>query len=90
MPALARHLSDTQLVGWFLVNADWSRLVFERDPAVVEDSWSDWGVRGTDSADEDNIEAIKTLIQDHPEKIAELLDGWGIKYYSLMCTQVMS
>jgi hypothetical protein len=74
----AEFLSDS------LVNADWSRLVFERDPAVVEDSWGDWGARGTDSADEDNIEAIKTLVEDHPEKIAKLLDGWGIKYYSLM------
>ena len=66
-----------------LVNADWDMLLFKRDPAVVEDTWGNWGVSGS-SHDEDNIEALKTLIQDHPHKVAELLDGWGVKYYSLM------
>jgi hypothetical protein len=67
-----------------LIHADWSKLVFERDPAVIEDTWSSWGTRSTEGADEDNIEALKILIADHPEKIAKLLDDWGIKYYSLM------
>jgi hypothetical protein len=66
-----------------LVNADWDMLLFRRDPAVVEDTWGDWGVSGS-GTDEDNIEALKTMIQDHPHKVAELLDGWGVKYYALM------
>jgi len=66
-----------------LVNADWDMLLFKRDPAVVEDTWGNWGV-SDGNPDEDNIEALRALIQDHPHKVAELLDGWGVKYYSLM------
>tara|TARA_R110000782_G_scaffold147143_1_gene239926 strand:- start:31 stop:579 length:549 start_codon:yes stop_codon:yes gene_type:complete len=79
-----QDLDYAEFLSESLINADWSKLVFKRDPSVIEDSWSSWGTRNTDDPDEDNIEALKILIADHPEKIAKLLDDWGIKYYSLM------
>ena len=78
-----QDLKYAELLATALVCADWSQLVFDRDPSVKEDLWEDFGSRGFSKPDESNIQAMKDLIQDHPQKIAELLDDWGINYYSL-------
>ena len=62
--------------------ADWSKLVFERDPAVVDDKW---GYSSKYSkTDEENVYQLEELIADYPHKIAELLDAYGFTPYSLM------
>ena len=78
-----QDLKYAELLATALVCADWTQLVFERDPAAREDIWDDFSYRGFSKPDESNIQAMKDLIQDHPQKIAELLDDWGINYYSL-------
>lgn len=62
--------------------ADWSKLVFERDPAVVDDKW---GYSSKYSkTDEENVYQLEELVADYPHKIAELLDAYGFTPYSLM------
>ena len=66
--------------------ADWSRLVFERDPSFVEDSYPySSRIDGYESVyDEDNIGQLETLVIDHPYKIAEMLEQYGFTPHSLM------
>ncbi len=54
-----------------LVDADWSQLVVDRDPSVVE--YEDW--RGDDLNTKDRT--MIHLVEDHPEEIAELLENLG-------------
>jgi len=79
-----QDLKYAELLATALVCADWSKLVFERDPSVVEDLWYTGNYGRVHKPNESNIQAMKDLIQDHPQRIAELLDEWGINYYSLM------
>tara|TARA_R100001510_G_scaffold39323_1_gene35778 strand:- start:1208 stop:2176 length:969 start_codon:yes stop_codon:yes gene_type:complete len=68
-----------------LVNADWSGLVFERDPSVVDDLW-----RGTDKygynygKDDENIDGLERLVIDYPHRVAEMLDQYGFTPQQLM------
>ena len=63
--------------------ADWSKLVFKRDPSVIDET-SYYNPRQTVMLDEENIAGIESLILDYPERIAELLDQYGFTPYSLM------
>lgn len=76
-----QDLTYAEDLSYALVTADWSKLVFQRDCTLIEDTWSNYHM-GKGNAD--NVAAITSLMQDHPEKIAELLDDWGIQYYALM------
>ena len=54
-----------------LVEADWSQLVIDRDPTVIE--YSDWGNYYNDVSQT----SIQYLVEDHPEGIASLLEDLG-------------
>jgi hypothetical protein len=63
-----------------LCNADWSKLVFERDPSIVEDDYysSSWGaVRKTNTKLKTNISQLEDLIYEFPEELAQVLEDWG-------------
>ena len=62
--------------------ADWSKLVFERDPTKVEDTWG-YSSKYSKS-DEVNTYQLEELVIDYPHKIAQLLDAYGFTPYSLM------
>jgi hypothetical protein len=79
-----QDIKYAELLATALVCADWDKLVFQRDPSVVEDTWGMGSYGYNNRPDESNIAAIKTLIEDHPQKVAELLDDWGINYYALV------
>ena len=66
-----------------LCQADWSGLVFERDPSVVDDLWQG-SYRSYSKADEDNLFALEQLIVDYPTRVAEMLDSYGITPAQLM------
>lgn len=71
-----------------LESADWSKLVFERDPSEVDDlyDWFDYrpvkqvGVRASD----DDAEYILAIVREHPEAIAEMLSNYGFSPYDLL------
>lgn len=83
-----------------LCDADWSQLVFEREP--VYDEWADfygWGTtnrrkswdqtcneRSYRSAfdKEDNVYELEDIIRDFPEELAELLNDWNVDSTYLM------
>jgi hypothetical protein len=63
-----------------LCNADWSKLVFERDPSVIEDDYyrSGWGaLRKTSTKLKNNISQLEDLIYEFPEELAQVLEDWG-------------
>jgi hypothetical protein len=63
-----------------LCNADWSKLVFERDPSIAEDDYyrSSWGaVRKTNTKLKTNISQLEDLIYEFPEELAQVLEDWG-------------
>ncbi len=68
-----------------LCQADWSGLVFERDPSVVDDIW-----KGTDKygynygKDDENIDSLERLVIDYPTRVAEMLDQYGFTPQQLM------
>lgn len=66
--------------------ADWTRLVFKRDPSVVEDKYvyRSQAIGYEPVCNEDNIDQLETLVIDYPHKIAEMLDQYGFTPYSLM------
>jgi len=66
-----------------LCQADWSGLVFERDPSVVDDLWYGSYARYS-KADDDNLYALEQLIVDYPSRVAEMLDSYGITPAQLM------
>ena len=60
-----------------LVNADWSKLVFTRDPLVVEDNrYYNYGWSSVASKNY-NLDDIQTLITQYPAQVAKLLDEYG-------------
>jgi len=76
--------ADTLLTALCL--ADWTQLVFKRDPSVVEDLYKYRG-QSKDyqpTIDEENVCQLESLIVDYPHKVAELLDAYGFTSYSLM------
>ena len=73
-----------------LVCADWSQLVFKRDPSVVEwcDDYRNYyygsGVSTSFYDDDYNYEDIKDLVLDYPEDIAKWLDDLGMTAPDIM------
>ena len=62
-----------------LCKADWSKLVFEREPAV--DAWDDVSYFRSDYGSTtvvDNAYRLEDIIRDYPAEIASLLDEWGV------------
>lgn len=66
--------------------ADWTRLVFKRDPSVVEDKYvyRSQAIGYEPVCNEDNIDQLETLVIDYPQKVAEMLDQYGFTPHSLM------
>lgn len=61
-----------------LVEADWSLLVFEREPKQASwDFYEDpfWDGRASSTTD---IEDLRELVRDYPEEVAEILNDWGV------------
>lgn len=73
--------ADTLLTA--LIQADWSRLVFTRNPEVVEYE-SEYYYKDSTRRDGKNVEDLMSLVLDYPEQVAELLDDLGYTPYSLM------
>jgi hypothetical protein len=80
-----QDLDFAELLSIALVQADWSKLVFVRDPAVFEDDYGlyPYGSNRT-SIDQENVSDLTTLVRDYPSAVAELLDAYGFTPYSLM------
>lgn len=74
----AEHLLDK------LINADWSKLVFERDPAAymdkyyLDDDFSTPRDRPSTVGERTNVDDLNNLIWDFPDEIACVLDDWGV------------
>lgn len=65
-----------------LISADWSQLVIERDPSVIEYSYDggyaqSWGRGWThyneETAKEDDRQAFLDIVRDNPEAVADML-----------------
>jgi hypothetical protein len=69
-----------------LINADWSRLVFERKPGDVESLYNDdvelWGA-GYGAMGGDNFDSMTRMIAANPEAVANILEGLGFDSNSL-------
>lgn len=71
-----------------LLCADWSQLVFVRDPKEVE--YAPYygrasGIsRGNYNVSEENVQAILNIVQDYPQEISEMLAEYGFNPYDLM------
>ena len=70
-----------------LESADWSKLVFVRDPSVVE--YGNYyrktsGVSRGYEVEQQNVDAIHSLVLDYPYAIAEMLAEYGFNPYDLM------
>jgi len=75
-----------------LIDADWSKLVFKRDPSVTEYDYYDrssydyvggelrkpWDNEGDDIDKRMDLYHLAELVRDYPEEIAELFYDWGI------------
>lgn len=76
-----------------LICADWDHLVFERDPSVKDNLWSnrpyavddfdDWAfpyhIKGSS-----NVAQLEELIYNYPEDVASVLDDWGVESDDLL------
>lgn len=61
-----------------LINADWSELVFKRDPEEHEIDYSyGWGYSKKEKKVMTNVSQLEDLIMDFPEELARVLDDWG-------------
>lgn len=76
-----------------LIEADWSQLVFERDPSVVEWAYGqDWGYpfRGFQSyysdplVEEDALDDYYEIIRDYDKALAKMLEDWFQSPYDLL------
>ena len=68
-----------------LVSADWSKLVFKRDPAVMESLYYDKKSYAIDNTRENSdVDGLMDLVIDYPQAVAELLAAYGFTPYSLM------
>lgn len=68
-----------------LETADWSKLVFERDPSVVESLYygkSSYPIDNT--REESDVDGLMDLVIDYPQAVAELLAAYGFTPHSLM------
>ena len=76
--------ADTLLTALCL--ADWTQLVFKRDPSIVDDLYAYRGhSKGYQpSIDEENVCQLESLVIDYPHKVAEMLDQYGFTPHSLM------
>lgn len=65
-----------------LVNANWSKLVFKRDPSAYENYYSfdrekfSSSIRSASA--KTNVDQLSDLIWDFPDEIAQVLDDWGV------------
>lgn len=68
-----------------LISADWSKLIIDRDPSVVEYDYEDyWGLQSWGSSrnetgslvGEDVLEDFYDLVQEHPDAVARLLEDF--------------
>jgi len=71
-----------------LLCADWSQLVFVRDPKEVEYApyyGKASGIsRGNYNVSPENVQAIYNLVMDYPHEISEMLAEYGFNPYDLM------
>ena len=65
-----------------LETADWSKLVFKRDPAVMETLYYDRP--GSSIKSDADVDAIMDLVIDYPQAIAEMLKDYGWTPMTLM------
>ena len=63
-----------------LCNADWSVLVFERDPSLYEAWERDYyhGYVARKPMVQDNAYQLEDILRDFPVEVASLLDDWGV------------
>lgn len=66
-----------------LINADWSKLVFVRNP-YVQEYLPRHNSKETTLRDEKNVDDLLQLVLEYPQAIAEMLDDYGYTPYSLM------
>jgi len=71
-----------------LLCADWSQLVFVRDPKDMEYApyygRSSGITRGNYHVSKENVQAIFNIVQDYPYEISEMLADYGFNPYDLM------
>ena len=68
-----------------LISADWSKLVFKRDPSVMESLYYDKKSYTIDNTrDKASVDALMDLVIDYPQAVAEMLSEYGWTPTSLM------
>lgn len=74
-----------------LLKADWSKLVFARNPRVIERddySWMrNWGKSYdyySGKEERNDLEEMEQLIRDYPDVIADMLQDWGFNKHNLL------
>jgi len=79
-----------------LENADWSKLVYQRDPTIIETmnrgsrygyslGYDDYGVGSfAYESSMDNVGQLFEIVADNPFVVAELLDSLGMTALDLM------
>lgn len=59
-----------------LCDADWSKLVIEREPGNDDFEYGTFYYRGVNKK-ETNFQQLLELLYEYPEEVAEVLDDWG-------------
>jgi hypothetical protein len=68
-----------------LISADWSKLVFKRDPSVVESLYYDKKSYAIDNTrDKADVDGLMDLVIEYPQAVAEMLREYGWTPMSLM------
>ncbi len=68
-----------------LESADWSKLVFKRDPSVVESLYYDKKSYAIDNTrDKADVDGLMDLVIEYPQAVAEMLREYGWTPMSLM------
>jgi len=92
----SQDLDYLQRLVYALENADWSKLVFERDPSIVEnlnrgsrltyssDYWYGYDDSSTYQGSMDNVGQLFEIVADNTYAVAELLDSLGMTPLDLM------
>jgi len=81
--AETQDLEFAELLLNHLLDADWSKIVISRDPAIYEDSWSYHDQPMYEYGHREALDMV-SVVEDNPESIANLLESLGYTYQTLL------